>query len=387
MASYDIDLCLIPAGTPPAGTTSNLVDPPSLQWPVIAVATVFTTLSVIVTSGRLFVNRKSWNKADYFMVIGLIFDIATMSVIVTLSPWYRHIWDIPACWFNTRYMKLVYAEVMLVGPALFFPKVSIFLFYLQLFGINRTVRLGAKIGIVGAFLAYFPATLVLSYYDAPHIGQTWESLLTSDLPIEGIPGGISIGCLSVVVDLYVFILPISPLLKLKMPLSKRIQLVALFSTALMGLVASVVCMVFRIKLLGLNDSAWQSGKVAIPILIENNVAIIVGSMPAFASFLRNYGPDLSFFRSLRSRLMGGSSKGASSFGSSRPLPPKPSDFDSSPPSKEGPYYELSDAGFLESQITATQDIQNGVKPGNDGIYRSVELMQSQEPQVPSDRLV
>jgi hypothetical protein len=122
---------------------------------------------------------------------------------------------------------------MLVGPALFFPKVSIFLFYLQLFGINRMVRIGAKVGIVGAFLAYFPATLVLSYYDAPHIGQTWESLLTSDLPGRGIPGGIAIGCLSAIVDLYVFILPISPLLKLKMPLSRRIQLVALFSTALM----------------------------------------------------------------------------------------------------------------------------------------------------------
>lgn len=122
---------------------------------------------------------------------------------------------------------------MLVGPALFFPKVSIFLLYLQIFGINRMIRIGAKVGIVGAFLAYFPPTLVLSYYDAPHIGQTWESLMASDLPERGIPGGIAIGALSVLVDLFVFILPISPLMKLKMPLSRRIQLVALFGTALM----------------------------------------------------------------------------------------------------------------------------------------------------------
>ncbi|KAL2291454.1 hypothetical protein FJTKL_12851 [Diaporthe vaccinii] len=231
---------------------------------------------------------------------------------------------------------------MIVGPALFFPKVSIFLFYLQIFGINRTVRVGANVGIVVAFLAYFPATLVLSYFDAPHIGQTWEELLTSDMPGKGIPGGIAIGCLSVLVDLYVFILPISPLLKLKMPLTKRLQLVALFGTALMGLVASVVCMVFRIKLLGLSDSTWQGGKVAIPILIENNVAIIVGSMPAFASFLRQYVPELSFIKSLKSKLLRDSSKGSSGFDSNQPLPQKFRNTGSSVPSKEGPYYELSE---------------------------------------------
>lgn len=130
-------------------------------------------------------------------------------------------------------MQLLYAEDMIVGPALFFPKVSIFLFYLQIFGIEKSVRIGAKVGIVIAFLAYFPTTLILSYFDAPHMGETWEELITSGMPEKGIPGGITIGCLSVLVDIYVFVLPIAPLMKLKMPLSKRIQLVALFGTALM----------------------------------------------------------------------------------------------------------------------------------------------------------
>lgn len=122
---------------------------------------------------------------------------------------------------------------MIVGPALFFPKVSIFLLYIQIFRINTFVRRGAKIGIVVAFLAYFPPTLILSYFDAPHAGQTWEYLLVSGMPEKGIPGGITIGCLSVLVDIYVFVLPIPPLLKLNMPLSKRIQLMVLFGTALM----------------------------------------------------------------------------------------------------------------------------------------------------------
>lgn len=117
------------------------------------------------------------------------------------------------------------------------------------------------------------------------------------------------------------------------------------------------------------------------------MAIIVGSMPAFASFLRAYGPDLSFFKSLRTRLLRGNSKGDLSFGSTQPLPQKPREFDSSPPSKDGPYYELSEPGFLESQVTTAHDTENKAKHGHDGIYRSVELTQKQDSLYSSERLV
>lgn len=122
---------------------------------------------------------------------------------------------------------------MIVGPALFFPKASIFLFYLQIFSINKTIRIGAKVGIVLALIAYFVPTLVLSYFDAPHAGQTWNDLLINGMPEKGIPGGVTVGCLSVLVDIYVFVLPMPTLFRLKMAFSKRVQLVALFGTAFM----------------------------------------------------------------------------------------------------------------------------------------------------------
>lgn len=46
------------------------------------------------------------------------------------------------------------------------------------------------------------------------------------------PGATTICCLSVLADVFVFILPIPTLLQLNMPMSKRLQLVALFGTAL-----------------------------------------------------------------------------------------------------------------------------------------------------------
>lgn len=122
-------------------------------------------------------------------------------------------------------------------------------------------------------------------------------------------------------------------------------------------------------------------------LVENNVAIIVGSMPAFASFLRIYVSGSSFFKTLRSKLTPGSSKGESALDSNDlPLPPKLGTFGSSHP-KKAPYHELSEPGYLESQITATGNTANGGNLGNNGVYRSFQLVQTGQSHYSSERLV
>lgn len=110
-------------------------------------------------------------------------------------------------------------------------------------------------------------------------------------------------------------------------------------------------------------------------------------MPAFASFLRQYVPELSFIKSLKSKLLRDSSKGISGFDSNQPLPQKFRNTDSSSPSKEGPYYELSEPGYMEPQITSTQTLTDKANAGHSGIYRSVEFTQTQDSHYSSDRLV
>jgi hypothetical protein len=127
--------------------------------------------------------------------------------------------------------QLNYVETILVGPSLFFPKAAIFLFYLQIFSVNKMVKLGSQIGIFLAFLAYIPLSLGISYYNAPHVGQTWEELGLSMMPIKGIPIGVAIGAASVFVDIYIFVLPLPAIFTLKLSFKKRMQLLALFATA------------------------------------------------------------------------------------------------------------------------------------------------------------
>ncbi|KAK6953886.1 hypothetical protein Daesc_003848 [Daldinia eschscholtzii] len=369
--SQDIDWCSIPVGANPHGLPPNFEDPPTLQPTTIAMSAITITIAVIVTSGRLFINRKAFRLADYFIIVGLIFDLGTAGVLIA------HTW----------YMKLTFVESLIVGPALFFPKAAIFLFYLQVFSIKKSVRVGSKVGLVMAFLAYIPASLVLCYFDAPHVGQTWEDVLRSGLPTRGIPGGITIGVASVIVDIYIFILPLPTIFSLNMDFSKRIQLIALFTTAFMGIVASVVCLAYRIKLLGPTDNGWQAGSVVIAIIVENNVAIIVGSLPVFVNFLRLYVYESAIYKSLRSKLSFGSRDGVSGFEQGGSWPDQAPWTYGSPQERQPQYHELTSSAVLSSQVTVPEGALNTTRRSDQGIPLTVDIPQEVQAHQSLERLV
>ncbi|KAK8043984.1 hypothetical protein PG993_004008 [Apiospora rasikravindrae] len=330
----DVDLCAIPLGLSPDGLPPNFENPPSLQPATIAISVVMIMLAVTITAGRFYVNRRSLKPADYFMMVGLVLDLGIAGVLLAASKNFRHAWNTPICWLDTTYLKLTFVEVLVVGPALFFPKAAIFLFYLQLFSINRHVRIGSKVGIGLAFMAYFPASLALCYWDAPHVGQTWEEVLTSGMPQKGVPGGVTVGVASVIVDIYVFILPLPTLLHLQMPFRKRLQLVALFATAM--------------------------------IIVENNVAIIVGSLPAFANFLRIYVSESAFYKSIRSSF---SRLSHSCIAIQQPDPPQEPKEQAlgAHQQHQRQWHELSDSAPLESQVAVPGKTSAPTPPGNQGI--------------------
>lgn len=122
---------------------------------------------------------------------------------------------------------------MLVGPASYFAKSSIFLLYLQFFSVKKSMRIAVYIGLIATFLIYFVTIPLSICYIAPHGGQTWADLLTSEEPAKLLYYGITLGSLAVALDIYIFILPLPTLAALNMSLKMRVQVMAVFSTALM----------------------------------------------------------------------------------------------------------------------------------------------------------
>lgn len=123
---------------------------------------------------------------------------------------------------------------MLLLPGLFCAKASLLLLFLQIFDTKshgKKMKIVIWVGMAANFLIYFPSIPIISYYGAPSPGESWENFTLSLKPEKSLVWGIVQSALVIVLDLYIFIIPIPVTLQLHMPWKTRLQLAAVFSTA------------------------------------------------------------------------------------------------------------------------------------------------------------
>lgn len=130
-------------------------------------------------------------------------------------------------------MKILFAQGIILGPVIFFAKAAILLLYLQIFTSHYPMRVAVYAGIIFTGLVYWASVPLEIAFAAPRPGENWSSLLTNGHPQKLIYWGVVQGTLAVVIDLYIFILPLPVLWRLHMSLKRRIALCAIFFTALM----------------------------------------------------------------------------------------------------------------------------------------------------------
>ncbi|KAJ4408212.1 hypothetical protein N0V82_009755 [Gnomoniopsis sp. IMI 355080] len=282
------------AGTPPNGEF-NLVDPVTLESELIGVSAFITAWSLVFTIGRFYTHMRKLSTADYLALAGFILTIVYTALCL----------DIVSVVVPNASLKILFAQGTILGPVIGITKASILFLYLQLFRINAQFRIAVYAGLVLTFVTYFPSVPLEAYYAAPHVGQTWSDLLVNGAPEKLIYWGMVQGSLAVVVDLYLFVLPLPVIMRLHLSTGKRLGLATVFATALMGVVASVVALRYRVELYkNKADSTWPQTQVFICVIVENNVALIVSSMPGFATFVKVNVSESWLFKSLQSRLSG-----------------------------------------------------------------------------------
>ncbi|KAI1098021.1 hypothetical protein F4804DRAFT_325899 [Jackrogersella minutella] len=380
MSLSQVDLCTIPAGPSPDGQY-NFENPTSLTPVVISISVILLVISTTLAVLRTYMNRRKLHPADYFTLAACIINAAFTGDVLAQHKFNRHQWDIPICWFTGTYFRIVYVQSLLFAPVFFTSKAAIFLLYLQLFGVEKRMNVAVKIGLLFTLFLYLPNIPLSSIFVAPPRGQPWESMLTSDAPTKMTIWGIVQSSVTILLDLYIFLLPISVIVKLQMPLGKRLQLLGVFTTALMGIAASALSLAYRIQLLHTTDSLWPQTITTLCALVETNVAIIVGCMPAFAQLWKLHISKSAFFLSLRSQLLnftGGSSNSTPGDGFEEDRP-KIVTFGSAETPRRRDYYELTDTAILRSQVTVLDDSPDHAASPTNGIVRSVAISQHFEP--------
>ena len=125
---------------------------------------------------------------------------------------------------------------MLLGPTIFFSKEAIFLLYFEIFHVKPAMRTAIIIGMVFTGLVYWTGIIIESIFCAAHVGESWD-------PLAGAPEtqrcskteywGIVQGAGAILIDLFIFFLPIPNILRLQLPLRRKLQVLGIFMTALM----------------------------------------------------------------------------------------------------------------------------------------------------------
>ena len=115
-------------------------------------------------------------------------------------------------------------------PTIFFTKLSLLLLYLRLFSPNQTNKYAIYIGIMANLVFYATNVVIFGVLCLPRHGQTWLESLENTKCERTIVLEYAQGIFGVVSDFYLFLIPIPTVIKLKLPLRKKVGVLAIFAT-------------------------------------------------------------------------------------------------------------------------------------------------------------
>ncbi|KAF4633492.1 hypothetical protein G7Y89_g4634 [Cudoniella acicularis] len=376
------DLSTIPAGIPPLGVTPNFVDPPSLAHVVLGVNITFMILATLAVTGRLITNvtkKRVTGLDDSFCFLAFVGAVGYSALVFHTIKFNRHQWDIPLSWFDASYFK---KSCFTQRHSL--QKVSILLLYSRIFvaSNSRNMIYLIYLGILASFCFYIPNIILASWYCAPHIGESWN-LETALRCKDTERWYLAQAVLIVLLDLYIFILPLPTLLKLNMSRNRRISVLLVFMTALLAIIAAIATLANRPTLLNTADQTWYGSVAIVCSSVENYVAIIVSSAPALSCFLKVYIVDTAFYNTLRSRFLSTTSGGSKdqskkSWPASRPEIVKNSSESSSKLNSTNEYVNLDNVSGTEFHSQVQTGAPAAGSRTQNGILRSVDVTQGFE---------
>lgn len=132
--------------------------------------------------------------------------------------------------------QLLYAQNMLLGPTIFFSKEAIFLLYFDIFHIKKAMKYATILGMVFTAFVYWTGIVIASIFCAAHIDETWDPLAGASIvrrcPRTNYWGIMQRAC-AILIDIFIFVLPIPTILRLQLPTSRKVQLLGIFMTALL----------------------------------------------------------------------------------------------------------------------------------------------------------
>lgn len=305
MASSVLDT--FPLMAPPAGTQSNFVNPVSNADVVRITTYVFLPIMLVFVVMRMmarFVITRSAGADDYVCLAASVLVVTWCGISFSLldHPHGHHMWDVPVSAITGAFLKKTYAEVVVYICASAAVRVSIFILYFRLFGHVRRMRILIWAGCLLTSASYLALLASHVYYCTPRAGGSgWSIASFVRCADPDIKISIAQAIFGSFTDFFLFLLPIIQIMRLTMPLKKKLGVAGIFTIGLLALASSVACAVLRVYLLHQEDLFWEVTKTYAFGTVEVTVGIICCCMPVIPGFARSVA-DSKVWSTMSSRL-------------------------------------------------------------------------------------
>ncbi|KAI0197474.1 hypothetical protein F4808DRAFT_295229 [Astrocystis sublimbata] len=203
------------------------------------------------------------------------------------NPLGPHQWDVPLSQFNASFLERTTSSLVLFSLSALLVKTTLLALYLRVFAPNTSARRMIWAGTTVIAIFYVTAIILNIRFCVPISMTTpvpdqdaWQKKLkasTCSQPVYNLNA--AVGLFGIVSDLYVLIIPVSMVNKLKMPRDKKIGILGIFLFGLLAVALSILSTAFRFVQLDSYDFTWDSIPSYTLHAAELNIGLICSCMP------------------------------------------------------------------------------------------------------------
>ncbi|KAL4965548.1 uncharacterized protein BDV14DRAFT_199950 [Aspergillus stella-maris] len=301
----------LPAGSPPPGQVSNLVDPPNLTvvgrvvlLSCFALACAFVAVRAYT---KLFVMR-AVRKSDYAILIAWAMFMGYFApcwlggeVSSGVDQWNLRLRDLRSLLWYYHVGSIV------AGLIILFIKLAILLQLLEIFGHRRDLFFWSCHVVIWSNVIYYTVNTLLDIFGCRPIAKSWDFLITTgSCVVKTDSQNLSSSVINCASDLIILILPQTKIWQLHMSRRKKIAVSTVFAFGIMACTAAVVKLAFSVLIFkSTNNVSYYAFCMALSSLAEITCGILAACLPCTPSFAKRVraSPYVSKWeRSLRSLL-------------------------------------------------------------------------------------
>ncbi|KAI1462046.1 hypothetical protein F4805DRAFT_411862 [Annulohypoxylon moriforme] len=288
-----IDIWTTPSIPPPPGVVPNFVNPPSRgpmiragMYSILPIMVAFVVLR-IYTRARL---THALGSDDYLCLLSTGAIIAFSGLVLSFmdNPEGRHGWDIPLgeLLTNHYWIEATLGSLLTYNLGSMFTKLTLLSLYLRIFNPSTWARVAIWLGMTISTLFY--AATSFGYLGlCVHLGvPVWESMQDLHCANNAWTIAKANGWYSLISNIYVLVLPLSLVWRLKLNMRHKLGIMAIFLTGLAAVVISAASLVKRYGSVT-HDRTWENCVIFLYNTIELAFGIICSCMPVIVVTLKN----------------------------------------------------------------------------------------------------